>query len=224
MIFNHASTRASTAGAPPSGREAQDDTLLYLVRHGETLWNREGRMQGRLDSPLTRHGKDQARRMGQTLAGLVDDPGHFALVSSPLGRAYHTMELIAGELGVPASQCRMDRRLKEMSWGQWDGLTLSEVERYFPEELADRAANPWRYSPPGGESYAMVAARIRPFLDEAVDHGRMIIVAHGVVAQVLRGLYANIPNEAIPALEEPPEAVFRLQQGTVATFEAPQAA
>lgn len=215
---------APASSLVPDPARDGDDALLYLVRHGETLWNREGRMQGRLDSPLTRHGQDQARRMGQMLAQLIDDPGRFSLVSSPLGRAYHTMELIAAELGVGANQCRIDRRLKEMSWGQWDGLTLTEIERYFPQELTDRAARPWRYTPPGGESYSMVATRIRPFLEEAAEHGRLIIVAHGVVAQVLRGLYGGVPAEDIPTIDEPAEAVFRLQQGTVSTFETLRAA
>jgi len=205
---------------PAGDSAANDDPQIFLVRHGETLWNREGRMQGRLDSPLTRLGQDQARRMGETLAEVIGDPAGFTLVSSPLGRAYHTMELIAGRLGLPPAACRIDRRLKEMSWGQWDGLTLHEIERYFPDELEARARNTWRYSPPGGESYSMVLARVRPFLDEAVGHGRLIIVAHGVVVQVLRGLYAGLRPEEIVSLPEPSEAVFRLIAGAVDTYAA----
>ena len=105
MTVDDSLPRESATAAPDDG-----DALVYLVRHGETLWNREGRMQGRLDSPLTRHGQDQARRMGQMLVRLIDEPTGFSLVSSPLGRAYHTMELIAGELGVDPKRCRIDRR------------------------------------------------------------------------------------------------------------------
>lgn len=201
-------------------RQATDGPILYLTRHGETLWNREGRLQGRLDSPLTGLGKDQARRVGATLAALIDEPGYFTLACSPLGRAYHSMELIAREIGLDPKACRIDRRLKEMSWGQWDGLTHLEIERYFPEALEQREMDPWRYAPPGGESYAMVAARLRPFLDEAISHGKLIIIAHGIVSQVLRGLYGGLRPDEIIRQPEPQDAVFRLQQGTVATFAA----
>lgn len=201
-------------------RQTTDGPTLYLARHGETLWNREGRLQGRLDSPLTSHGKQQARRAGMTLAALIDEPGYFSLVCSPLGRAYHSMELIASELGLDPKACRIDRRLKEMSWGRWDGLTHWEIEDNFSEALEQREADPWRFAPPGGESYAMVAARLRPFLEEAVGHGRLIIIAHGIVSQILRGLYGRLVPDDIVRLPEPQDAVFRLEQGTVAAFAA----
>lgn len=201
-------------------RQSSDGPTLFLARHGETLWNREGRLQGRLDSPLTGYGKDQARRIGATLAALIEEPGYFSLVCSPLGRAYHSMELIAREVGLDPKACRIDRRLKEMSWGQWDGLVHTEIERYFPDALDQRDADPWGYTPPGGESYAMVAARLRPFLDEAIGHGKLIIVAHGIVSQILRGLYSRLRPDEIVCLTEPEDAVFRLQEGTVAAFAA----
>ncbi|MEM7443699.1 MAG: histidine phosphatase family protein [Pseudomonadota bacterium] len=199
-------------------RQQADGPILYLARHGETVWNREGRLQGRLDSPLTALGMDQAQRIGETLSALIDEPGYFSLVCSPLGRAYHTMELIAREIDLDPRACRIDRRLKEMSWGRWDGLTHGEIQRYFPDALAERDENPWRYAPPGGESYAMVAARLGPFLDEAVGHGKLIIVAHGVVGKVLRGLYGRLSPEETMHQPEPQDAVFRLQEGTIAAF------
>jgi len=91
---------------------------------------------------------------------------------------------------------------------------------YLVRHVNRRDADPWGYVPPGGESYAMVAARLRPFLGEASGHGKLIIVAHGIVSQVLRGLYGNLRPDEIVKLQQPQDAVFRLQEGTIAAFTA----
>ena len=126
--------------------------MIYLIRHGETEWNRAGRMQGQLDSPLTERGQTQARAVGETLAELTGGGDGLAMVASPLGRTMATATLIAEALG--AKDIAADERLMEMSWGDWDGLTHPEIEARSPGELARRKA--------GRTDHLRRAARVTP--------------------------------------------------------------
>lgn len=187
--------------------------MMYLVRHGETLWNREGRVQGHLDSPLSPRGEDQARRVGRALRPLVDDD--FAMVSSPLGRTRQTAAIISTALARDPVACRHDDRLKEITWGEWDGLTREEIEIQSPGELDLRRIEHWTYPPPGGESYEMLAARVALWLDEVPAVARLVVVAHGAMGRVLRGLYAGLSQADTLALDEPQDAFFRLSDGGI---------
>src|SRR5262249_25444742 len=103
--------------------------VLYFVRHGETDWNRERRLQGQHDVPLNALGRDQATRCGVVLRELLARTGRaaeeFDFVASPLGRARETMERVRRELGVPPEVYRTDPRLAELSFGSWEGLTFA---------------------------------------------------------------------------------------------------
>ena len=189
--------------------------MIYLVRHGETVWNREGRIQGHLDSPLTPFGEEQARRVGIALGRLIDGADRFAMVSSPLGRTRRTAAIISAALGRDAGAIATDQRLKEITWGAWDGLTLDEIEARDPGELKRRRRNHWHYLPPGGESYEMVAARARDWHDAVNLGARLIVVAHGAIGRVIRGHHAGLSQAAALALEEPQDAFFRLHEGCV---------
>jgi probable phosphoglycerate mutase len=140
------------------------DQTIYLVRHGETEWNREGRIQGRLDSPLTASGREQARRAGRTLAALLEGGPPFLLLASPLGRAEASATLILAALGPIVGERRTDDRLGEGSWGRWNGLTRAEIAAREPELWRWREADRWRRPPADGESHAMVAERVRGWL------------------------------------------------------------
>ncbi len=124
---------------------------IYLVRHGETEWNRAGRVQGHLDSPLTRRGEAQAQAVGAALGALLDGDD-VALVASPLGRTLATARIIRRALGRDAAAIATDDRLREISWGDWDGLTFEEIEARDPGELARRRDGRGDQRPPGGES------------------------------------------------------------------------
>lgn len=187
--------------------------MIYLLRHGETLWNRERRIQGHLDSALSPRGEAQARAMGRTLAGLLD--GHtLTLMTSPLGRTRQTAALVAQAIGHDAARIVADDRLKEISWGGWDGFTRPEIDRRWPGALAERyadAATRWSHCPPGGESFASSSARAMDWLHAArkID-GVVVAVAHGAIGRVLRGLHARLGPEEALALDEPQDAFFRL--------------
>lgn len=189
--------------------------LLYLLRHGETAFNAEGRLQGQQDSPLTARGRAQARAHGALLKTLIPDPDTWRVVASPLGRALDTARLACAELGLPETAIETDDRLKELAYGAWEGLTYDEVQACHADAWAARQRDPWDYVVPGGESYAMLAARAGAFLNEIAD--RVIVVSHGGTGRVLRGLYGRIaPLAAALALDQPQDALHRLTQGTIA--------
>jgi broad specificity phosphatase PhoE len=196
--------------------EARAGPILYLVRHGETAWNREGRVQGHLDSPLTARGIVQARQVGATLAALLEGEQPVALVASPLGRTRHTAELMLEALGGRVAAVRFDDRLKEIGWGRWEGLTRSEIAAREPATFAAHQRDPWTVGPPGGESWAMLSLRVAAWLESVGQEPRLVVVGHGAWGRALRGLWLGQGPEATLALEQPQDAIFRLATGTVA--------
>ncbi len=190
------------------------DPTLYLLRHGETEFNVAGRYQGQQDSPLTARGREQARRHGALLKTLIEAPQDWRLVASPLGRALASARLVCAELGLPEDAIETDTRLQEMAFGKWEGLTPAEIQARYPEAWAAREADRWHHLRPGGESYALLAARIGAFLRGV--QGDTIVVGHGGAGRVLRGLYGRLSEDQILALDEPQDAIFRLTQGSIA--------
>lgn len=196
--------------------------MIYLIRHGQTEFNREGRYQGHCDSPLTALGRDQAGRIGALLASLVDDPAAWRFSCSPLGRAVQTARIVQAAVGLPDPT--LDRRLAEISLGSWDGLTDEEIASHSPEvHIASRYE--MFFASPDGEGYGGITARLQGWLDEAqADSRPHIVVSHGVAGQVLRGLYLGLDRGAQAKLAVPQDAVFRLRGGEVTRIDAAPAA
>jgi probable phosphoglycerate mutase len=151
-------------------------TRLVLLRHGETVYNQEGRWQGAgSDPPLTERGVEQARAAADALEGAPFD----ALYASDLVRAVETARVVAATLELPV---RLEPGLREMDHGAWEGKSGEEVLATWPEELAALEADPWSVARPGGESYRDLAARLWPVLDALADRhpgGRVVAVTHG---------------------------------------------
>jgi probable phosphoglycerate mutase len=105
--------------------------IVYYVRHGETDWNVIGRLQGRRDVPLNARGRAQAAHCGTILRELFANsgrsPGDLDYVSSPLGRACETMELMRSTLGLSSDGYRLEPRLAEIAFGDWEGFTIAQV-------------------------------------------------------------------------------------------------
>lgn len=191
---------------------------IFLVRHGETLWNRERRHQGRLDSPLTRRGIDQARAVGVRLQGLPEAAAA-PIVASPQGRARRSAEIIGAELAGPR-EWRTDARLRELTLGAWDGLTYREIEARSPG-VFDRAGRwDWWFRAPGGEAYEAFAGRLGEWLAEQPESEPVIAVAHGLVSRVVRGLYAGLSRAAALSLPVPQNRIYRLSGGRIEVIAA----
>ena len=186
---------------------------ILLVRHGETEWNRERRTQGRFDSPLTERGIAQAHAIGRLVA-LLPNAAAARIVASPLGRARRTAEIICEHLD-PAPEIGLDGRLRELSIGSWDGLTYSEIAIRAPGIFDGDGRSEWCFRSPDGERYQGFAARVAEWLIEPVDAPLTVVVTHGIVSRVLRGLYARLPRQVALTLPVPQDKVFRLANGAI---------
>ena len=164
-------------------------TRFIVVRHGETQWNVEQRIQGQGDSPLTAVGLRQAEAIAARLARERFD----LLVASDLRRARQTAEAIARACGLPVAA---DPRLRERSFGRGEGMTYEEINRAWPGVFALTQESDADFVIPGGESRRQFHERIREaFAGLASDHAgkRIAVVAHGGVLAVLYRMVHGIP-------------------------------
>ena len=185
---------------------------IYYIRHGETEWNAEGRLQGTQDIPLNDLGRRQAANSGAILADLFARDGRsetsLAFIASPLGRARLTMELVRGTLKLPPNQYAIDDRLREIGYGHWEGSTLKQMQASDPAVFARRQADKWTVPPPGGESYAEVQARVGDWYRQLTAD--TVAVAHGGTARALMvALGIETPDSA---------ADLTIEQGAVYVF------
>lgn len=186
--------------------------LLYYIRHGETAWNAEGRVQGSRDIPLNQKGMGQATAAGTILRDHLKragrDASQFDYISSPLGRARHTMHLLRTALGLPEDGYRVDDQLREIAYGEWEGMTFPEMEAHNPAHYALRLKDKWATAAPSGESYAQVADRLGLWYRRlAAD---TVVVAHGGTMRALMVTLGHLdPQEASDT---------RIDQGVVYVF------
>jgi broad specificity phosphatase PhoE len=185
---------------------------VYYIRHGETSWNAEGRLQGAQDIALNGRGRQQATHAGRILAGLIARDGHdkaaLPFVSSPLGRARSTMELMRRVLELPVDDYSLDNRLREIGYGVWEGSTLTEMQVADPELYARRLTAKWTLAPEGGETYASVQLRMRNWYDSLLVD--TVAVAHGgTVRALMVALGLETPESA---------ADLPIEQGAVYVF------
>jgi broad specificity phosphatase PhoE len=195
--------------------------MIYLVRHGETLANSEGRFQGRLESPLSARGLAQAQLVGQRLAALAAaDPGTWAIETSPLGRARQTAAIVAEVLGLP--EPAIEPRLIEADYGALEGLTRPEVDTGWPH-LAG-VVGVFGHAP-GGEGIEALDARARSWLGERRDDERRVIaVAHASIGRAIRGAYLGEPFDVYRLYETPQDAFHRLHDGRIERIDCGPAA
>lgn len=179
--------------------------FLIFIRHGETPWNAEGRLQGQRDIPLSEVGRGQARRNGQVLArylASIERPEEtFDWVASPLSRACETMQLVRTEMDVDPGSFERDDRLKEITFGDWEGSTMKELKAQNRAAVMARKADKWGFVPPGGESYEILSRRINAWYGTLERD--TVVVAHGGISRVLRGLAFGTPSCHVPVLDVP---------------------
>jgi probable phosphoglycerate mutase len=192
---------------------------ILLVRHGETQWNLQRRIQGRFDSPLTERGVAQARAIGRLVATLPD-AASARIVASPQGRARRTAEIIGEQLAA-GPELVIDDRLREISVGSWDGLTYGDIAMGSPGIFDSEGRHEWYFHSPDGDSYEAFAARVGGWLSESVGTRLIVAVTHGIVSRVLRGLYGKLPRQTALTLPVPQDKIFRLSGGVVEQIAVP---
>ena len=187
---------------------------LYVVRHGETEWNREGRFQGALDSPLTAKGRAQAVAVGEILRRHLGPAPDLSILHSPQGRAVHTLDLLRETTGwtVPTSA---DDRLREIGVGDWAGRTRAEIHQEVT--LPDGTPFLALYGlAPGGEGFAEVEARVRAVL--ATLDGPTLIVTHGITSRFIRATALGLGQEGVMSVGGGQGVVDVLRDGTQETW------
>lgn len=155
---------------------------LYFVRHGQTEWNAENRIQGRQDSNLTELGMEHANQLGESLKEVE----WTAIYSSQSKRALKTAEIVKREQPF---LIRQDERLKEMYLGDWEGMTMEEIKEMNPEQHDNYWNLPSRYHNETGESFEEVKERVEVFLNKILqtyESGNILILTHGVVIKMVQ--------------------------------------
>lgn len=185
-------------------------TTLLLVRHGETDWNRDGRWQGHSDTQLNDVGREQAVRVAGELDG-VD-----VVYASDLARARETAEIVAARLGLPV---RLDERLRERSFGAWEGKTAPEIEAQFRDAHARWLAGEGAGAE-DAEAFADFAARVQGFLADVLARhpdGTVLVVAHGGSIRVIHALASGLDyvrdHRSIPAVPNCTVVRYVVKQG-----------
>jgi len=186
----------------------QEPALAYphrimFIRHGETDFNAEGRLQGQQDTPLNGKGREQASAVGRALAkcfraDLERLEAENAFHCSPLSRVRETLELARAAMGYEPSRYALADGLKELSFGAWEGSTWAEIEARDPVGVAEREKDKWRFTPPGGESYATLAERLSAWLAE--QRGALFVASHGGVARAFMYLLGGLDEQKAPSV------------------------
>ncbi len=193
--------------------------VVYYIRHGQTDWNAELRFQGQRDIPLNNTGRAQALENGRNLATLVgDEAPDFCYISSPLGRARETMEIIRKALGLEPEPYHTDTRLKEISYGNLEGTTQQELKAKNRELYYYRKQNAWTFRPEDGESQEDTLLRIADWYAELDSSRKYVVTAHGAVGRVLRHHLLKIPTSEAASYAFPQDRFFRFHNGSEAVF------
>lgn len=188
----------------------------YFIRHGQTTWNAERRFQGQRDTPLNELGRSQAHGNGLKLGAIIGDGSGYDFVASPLSRTRETMEILRRAMGLDPAGYRTDPILVEVHFGDWQGSTLAELEVTTAAAISERDRDKWNYLPPGegAESYAMLADRIRPWVEALA--GPTVCVTHGGVIRSLFTLTGQMSGREASNMDIPQDRILRLRDGRVA--------
>ena len=186
---------------------------IYLLRHGQTLFNAEQRLQGHCNSDLTALGLAQANAMANTLAQLLDKPTDWMLYSSPLGRAQQTAHIISERLQLPAKRTQLDERLMEVGLGEWEQQRAPDLQHQFPE-ISQQVLS-WYLKAPGAETLAHAQQRLSSWLQDPNLPENVLVVGHGLSGALLRGVYAGLNEDEVWLQEIPQDAFFKLHHGRI---------
>ena len=187
--------------------------LIYAVRHGQTDWNAEHRLQGQAETDLNPLGRRQAAANGRLLAARLGSADAFDFVASPMRRTRQTMELMRQAMGLDPAAYRTDPRLKEIHFGDWQGRTYAELEIHEPGSGARRELDKWHFLPPGAaaENYEMLSLRVAAWLAEVSQP--TVCVCHGGIVRSLFRLVGNLPGDRCAAIDVPQDRVLRIEAG-----------
>lgn len=176
--------------------------MIFLLRHGETSWNKEKRRQGKKDSKLTQRGIDQAYKIGYYLKKF--NFSEYIIYSSPLGRTKQTSEIIASILNISNNKINYINNLKEMSFGEIEGKTEEEIKNNFSEVMKKREKDKWFFQDNGFESYDSIYKRAKSFLKSyELNNKSIIIITHETFIKAFLCAYYGYSKEQIFQINHP---------------------
>jgi broad specificity phosphatase PhoE len=189
---------------------------IYFIRHGETDWNKQGLIQGSIDTDLNDHGRAQAQAVAQALLQKREELFGFQFVVSPQRRAQQTMGFISSALGIVSSAVLTEPRVRELGFGIWENRPFWELKDspIFPADAERR----YKWRPEGGESYKDGVARVDDWLSGI--QLPTLVVAHGAVGRCIMGRVVGLSPEKIVSLRTPQGCYCYLQNGTMQWFDA----
>ncbi|MCX8811598.1 phosphoglycerate mutase family protein [Vibrio parahaemolyticus] len=184
---------------------------IFVLRHGETEFNADKKLQGHCNSSLTSKGCDQARRVGTTLKQYVENRP-FRVYSSTLGRALQTSQIVCEELNYSYENLNKEPRLKEFSLGEWEQRTIPSLEQEIPNLLAQ---NDWYLQAPNCETYESVRERLSSWLSDVAHDEDIVVVSHGLTGIVLRGLLLGMDYTQVWQQDLPQDAFFIIEDSRI---------
>ncbi len=196
-------------------------TRIFMARHGETVWNRQGRMQGQKDSPLTSKGRQQAMQLKNRLKRdpHIQKQGIFTAYSSNLGRAKETLAICLKGITAPSHALN---ELNEICLGDWEGLTFQEVEQRWPEQFHNFWHHPSRYVPAGaGETFLQLQQRVTSILKDIMQRHRgenIVVISHWMAIKTAIAYFKGMDIDQIPAIPKPDNGeyqILEMHHGTI---------
>ncbi|MEL6288493.1 MAG: histidine phosphatase family protein [Pseudomonadota bacterium] len=181
---------------------------IFFIRHGETDWNRAGRLQGSTDIALNALGRTQAGRNGERLRELIGDGAGYRFIASPLSRTVETMRRVRTAMGLAPDVFDREPALVEVGFGAWEGERWVDLRRSSPDGVAAYLASPLDFVPPNGEGYGGARDRALAWLaDVRCD---TVCVSHGGINRVLRGALLRLPAPEIVHLKVPQDRIMEI--------------
>lgn len=186
---------------------------IYLLRHGQTVWNVEGRYQGQLDSSLTLLGEEQASLNALKLQKYIDIK-EVKFFSSPLGRAKVTAEIIAELNAMNSLDIIFEVAIQEFNYGIFEGKTKEYCKKIYAKEFEEREENKYNYVLEGGESYVKVFERLKKWLASVQNEEIIVVVAHEMINRALRGIYCNMSTDEMLTLRQANDVLIKLENNS----------
>ncbi|MCX7857612.1 MAG: histidine phosphatase family protein [Deltaproteobacteria bacterium] len=185
---------------------------IFVIRHGETEWNREEIFRGKRDIPLNENGRDQAKKTAIFLAPFRIN----RIYSSPLVRAKETASIIGESHSVPVE---IAEEFSDMNFGTWEGLSLREVQDLYPEEFNKWKNNPQGWKVEGAETLKDVRRRVfkglKKLIKNAQDNDKIALVTHRVICKIIAMIFLGIPNSGFWRVKFDPASVSIFEKNDV---------
>lgn len=191
---------------------------IFLIRHGQTQWNLQKRMQGSGDSPLTEKGLEQASAIGKFLSNKNISYRDFEFLVSPLNRAQHTAKIICQNLGIDFHLIKTENDLREKSFGIWEGKLEEEIIKNYPKEYKLIMEGSLELAPPQGESEISLIERVKNFQNHLSQDKNYVLITHFYFSRSFQLSYLNKSLNSINSFTHLQNSIYLLENNLINHF------